>query len=819
MKPPPQILAPPDKILLLAELRERKRALERAALLKGAPPPWRDIARPEQLPPDGDWLVWIYSAGRGAGKTRAAAEWVQERALADPGCRIALVGRTPADVRDVMIEGDSGILAVARGQRAAYQPTKRRLTWPNGSTAYTYSAEVPSQLRGPQHTYAWADEAAAWTDAPKGDVLDTAWNNLMLGLRLGASPRCAVTTTPKPNALIRTILARPTTVVTRGTTYDNLANLAPSFREEVLAAYEGTRIGRQELMGELLEDVEGALWTIALIDANRVTEAPELRRIVVAVDPSGGSGPDSDEQGIVVAGLGIDGHVYVLADRSCKLSPHGWASRAVAAYREFGADRVVAERNFGGDMVASTIAQVDPNVPVKMVSASRGKAQRAEPVAAAYEQGRVHHAGAFPKLEDQMTQWTPADGTSPDRLDACIAAGTLVLTARGEVPIEHVAPGDLAWTRAGWKPVLAARCTRRDAEVLTVGLSSGNTLTGTPDHLVWVDGKGWSRIDALVWGDILSGWQNPPSPWSTAASPTSGTRTPNSALTVSTTTRRVAADVTACTATYGETATPARRSRAAGTSTTPTTTRSTTTPATSFSGHPRTTGRNTRTSSPTRGASGSTPSVPLLPNGTAATKAASGTASMASRPGKDANQSTPRSAPSAAKSSWPGSISPVAPSPTTATAPVSAATRPVSASTGRRFRALSAGATSSATSTARAVPRRAPVSVLGFSAGSERRDVYDLMVAEAHEFVAAGVIVHNCVWAVMELTDNFGAAAWLAWAKRKAEEAALDRGEVPAVPAGDTAPGPAEAPAEPAALTPEQARKAARDAAFRAQYR
>jgi phage terminase large subunit-like protein len=388
------------------------------------PLPWRKIARPEQLPPDGSWLTWAFIAGRGCGKTRSAAEWVQEQATTHPGCRIALVGRTPADVRDVMIEGESGILAVAHDSTPIYQSTKRRLTWPNGSVAQTYSAEVPSQLRGPQHHFAWADEAAAWTDAPKGDVLDTAWNNLMLGLRLGTAPRCLVTTTPKPNALTRTVLGRPSTVVTRGSTYDNLANLAPSFREQVLATYEGTRIGRQELLGELLDDVEGALWTINDLDEGRVQSAPDLQRIVVAVDPSGGTGPNSDEQGIVVAGLGVDGELYVLADRSCSMSPHGWASRAVAAYHEFAADRIVAERNFGGDMVESTILQVDKRASVKVISASRGKVQRAEPVAALYEQQRVHHVGPLPKLEDQMTTWTPQSGTSPDRMDALVWAVT-----------------------------------------------------------------------------------------------------------------------------------------------------------------------------------------------------------------------------------------------------------------------------------------------------------------------------------------------------------------------------------------------------------
>lgn len=389
-------------------------------------PAWRKIARPEQLPPAGDnWLVWAFIAGRGAGKTRSAAEFSIEQARGMPGSRGALIGRTPADVRDVMIEGESGIIACsAKDFMPIYEPTKRRLTWPNGSMATAFSAEVPSQLRGPQHHWAWADEAAAWTDAPKGDVLDTAWNNLMLGLRLGDLPRCVVTTTPKPNALTRTILARASTAVTRGSTYDNLGNLAPSFREQVLATYEGTRIGRQELLGELLDDVEGALWTITLLDENRVQEHPDLQRVVVAVDPSGGTGPNHDEQGIVVAGLGVDGELYILADRSCSLSPHGWASRAVGAYREFSADRIVAEINYGGAMVESTIRQVDKNVPVEVITASRGKVQRAEPVAALYEQHRVHHVGAMPKLEDQLTTWTPISGTSPDRLDALVWAVT-----------------------------------------------------------------------------------------------------------------------------------------------------------------------------------------------------------------------------------------------------------------------------------------------------------------------------------------------------------------------------------------------------------
>lgn len=385
---------------------------------------WRNIARPEQLAPEGDWLVWLFLAGRGAGKTRSAAEWVIEQARI-PKSRGALVGRNPADIRDVMIEGESGILACSDPDfMPVYEPTKTRLTWPNGSRATAYSAEVPSKLRGPQHHWAWADELSSWTDATKGDVIDTAWNNLMLGLRLGQHPRCAVTTTPKANKLTKAIIAKPTTVKTTGTTYDNLANLAPTFRNEVLSAYEGTRIGRQELNAEMLEDVEGALWTIAGIDADRVKEHPDLARVIVAIDPSGGDKESNDEQGIVAAGKGADGEYYVLADRSCKLTPDGWAKRAIAAFHELDADRIVAEQNFGGQMVESTIKTADPSVPVKIVHASRGKRQRAEPISALYEQHKVHHVGAFSELEDQMTLWTPESGDSPDRMDALVWALT-----------------------------------------------------------------------------------------------------------------------------------------------------------------------------------------------------------------------------------------------------------------------------------------------------------------------------------------------------------------------------------------------------------
>ncbi len=335
---------------------------------------------------------------------------------------MALVARTKSDVRDVMVEGESGVLAVSHpGFMPRYEPSKRRISWPNGVMATTYSADEPDQLRGPQHEAAWADEIGTWK------YPDT-WDQLMFGLRLGQDPRVVVTTTPRPVRLVRALLASPTTVVTRGSTHDNAANLAPPFLADILARYEGTRLGRQEIDAELLEDTPGALWTRARVDSLRVATAPELTRVVVAVDPAATSGEASDETGIVVAGRGVDGHGYVLADFSCRLSPDGWARRAVGALREYSADRVIAETNNGGEMVELTIRTVDRNVPYRAVHASRGKRTRAEPVAALYEQSRVFHVGdprALADLEDQMVGWSPGAGDdSPDRVDALVWALT-----------------------------------------------------------------------------------------------------------------------------------------------------------------------------------------------------------------------------------------------------------------------------------------------------------------------------------------------------------------------------------------------------------
>jgi len=401
----------------IAALRAARREEQR----EGPRYDWRAIARPEQLPPAGDWSTWLILAGRGWGKTRTGAEFVRAEVEAGRLRRLAIVGRTAADVRDVMIEGESGILAVSPPwRRPRYEPSKRRLTWPNGAVATAFSADKPDLLRGPELDGYWADELASWRFGQE------AWDNLQFSLRRGRHPRGVVTTTPRPTRLIRDLLADPATHGTRGTTFENVANLAPRFVERMRAHYEGTRLGRQELLGEILDDTPGALWTRARIEALRVRRPPELVRVVVAVDPAATSGEDADETGIVVAGLGVDGHAYVLDDRTVRGTPYDWAAAAVAAFHEHRADRVVGEANNGGEMVGYTVATVDPTVPFKAVWASRGKRTRAEPIAALDERGLVHHVGSFPELEDQMCTWRPGEA-SPDRLDARVWALTELL--------------------------------------------------------------------------------------------------------------------------------------------------------------------------------------------------------------------------------------------------------------------------------------------------------------------------------------------------------------------------------------------------------
>lgn len=403
---------------------------------------WAYWARPNQLTPAGDWTIWLFMGGRGTGKTRTGAEQCKDWVENDGVRRIALVGATAADVRDTMVEGESGILNLYwRDQwRPIYEPSKARVRWPNGAIAKMYSAEKPSRLRGPQHEKAWVDEPAAWR-------YREAWDQLMFGLRLGAQPQCIATTTPKPVELILELARRtkpqgdePADVVlTAGSTYENRANLAPQFLRTILRRYEGTRLGQQEIMGALLTDTPGALWTTTLIDSARrrsmSDNVPTLVRVVVGVDPGGSSGPEAEERGaetgIVTAGIGRDGHFYVLGDTSGTMTPGKWGQRVADTYAEYSADRIAVERNFGGDMVESTIRTVNARLPVKTVNASRGKAIRAEPVSALYEQGKVHHIGFLGTLESEMTTWVPGVSTrSPNRLDALVWAITELMDAR-----------------------------------------------------------------------------------------------------------------------------------------------------------------------------------------------------------------------------------------------------------------------------------------------------------------------------------------------------------------------------------------------------
>ena len=379
-------------------------------------------ARADQRPPtDAEWLVWLLLSGRGAGKTRTGAEYTHR--MADVTGRMALIGATGPDVRDVMIEGESGLLTVARpGAKPLYEPSKRRLTWPNGCRATVFSAEEPDRIRGPEHGYAWVDEPAHFA------LIQDVWDNLMFGLRIGRRPRVVCTTTPKPRPWVKELAKDPRTRVARASTFANLANLAPSFAETILKKYQGTRLGRQELHGEILEDVEGALWSWDLIEPDRVIKGPDpMDRVVIAVDPAGGAKRTNDETGIIVVGRAGE-HIYILADRSGRMSPYGWAMAVDAAFEEFSADAVVAETNYGGDMVLDNLRKAGVPKRVIGVHSRRGKAIRAEPIVAVYEQHRAHHVGQFEALEEELTTWQPyEDRDSPNRLDALVHGATELL--------------------------------------------------------------------------------------------------------------------------------------------------------------------------------------------------------------------------------------------------------------------------------------------------------------------------------------------------------------------------------------------------------
>jgi predicted phage terminase large subunit-like protein len=478
---------------------------------------WPHFARPSQLAPDGDWFCWLILAGRGFGKTRTGAEWVRSQVCGStplaPGRyrHIALVAETAADARDVMV-GDgkgpgegSGLLQVhPKDFMPLYESSKRRLAWPNGAIATLYNGTEPEQLRGPEHDAAWIDELAKFALAQE------VWDQLQFGLRIGERPRVLITTTPKPTRLLKAIIADPKTHITRGRTADNVANLAPNVVSSIIARYAGTRLGRQELDAEMLEDTPGALWKLADIEAARVQpkDLPTLRRVVVAVDPAVSNNENSDETGIIVAGLADNGHAFVMADYSLKASPDAWAREAVNAYHRHRADRLIAEVNNGGALVENTVRMVDPNVSYKAVHASRGKAVRAEPVAALYEQHRVHHVGPFPMLEDQMTAFTSdfdrgRAGYSPDHVDALVWALTELMVegspgfgimefTRLEAAKIHRNPNDTT----GFIRMQAP------AGISHVHLMSGRGLCVPPDGAVSMSPEDATPLAAVGWKPI-----------------------------------------------------------------------------------------------------------------------------------------------------------------------------------------------------------------------------------------------------------------------------------------------------------------------------
>lgn len=415
---------------------------------------WKCWARPEQLTPQEEYTIWLYLAGRGAGKTRSGAEWSRDK-VKQGFRRGAFVARTAADTRDVMVEGESGLLECCPPwDRPNYEPSKRRITWPSktivtkwgmrkerGALITLYSAEKPDALRGPQHEFGWCDELASW------ERLEDTWDNFLMGLRLGSNPQCMISSTPRPLKVIKELLKDDTCIVTKGSTYDNRENLAPAFFNKVISRYKGTRLGRQEIYAELLDDNPDALFSREDVDNNRIEkeEVPEtIMSMVVSIDPAVTSGEESADTGIIVAGMDEDKKFYIFDDKTCHKRPDGWAREAIKAYHIRKADKIIGEVNNGGDLIETVIQSIrwefpegtpkelrypdGMDVSYDQVRATRGKAVRAEPISALYEQGRVHHVGYFPELEDQMCQWSPnLKEKSPDRLDALVWALTWML--------------------------------------------------------------------------------------------------------------------------------------------------------------------------------------------------------------------------------------------------------------------------------------------------------------------------------------------------------------------------------------------------------
>jgi phage terminase large subunit-like protein len=472
-------LSPPSIVERISELPKAERdalvlslSAEKALVLRYDWPSW---ARSNQLPPPGSWSYWMVKAGRGFGKTRTGSETLRQR-IKDGVKQANVIVRTVGDIEKVLVRSSGGILKVCPpDERPTWVANKRLFLWPGGATSFVFTAEEPDSLRGPECEFLWADELASWRYGQE------TWDNAMMGLRLGANPQAIITTTPRPTKLVRELIANPFTVLTAGTTYENRANLAEAFYTQIIRKYEGTRLGRQELLAEVLDDNPGALFKQTDIDGARVTKLPPLVRIVVAMDPAVTSSEESDEWGIIAAGQdGRDpAHFYILADESAIYTPDEAAKQAVRLYHRLAADRLVGEANNGGDMIEALVRHQDANVSYKKVTASRGKQVRAEPVSALYEQGRVHHHGIFAQLEDQATSWNPkTDKDSPDRMDAMVWA------------ITELAEGSSGW--AGFVKEEGEKAAAGQGQpAARVNVEGGNRDKCGCGSVVWKDEKCW----------------------------------------------------------------------------------------------------------------------------------------------------------------------------------------------------------------------------------------------------------------------------------------------------------------------------------------
>jgi len=446
----------------------------------------KDQIEPPQLGKKGVF-IWFIKAGRGYGKTRTLAEWVIEKVQNQGYRHVSLVGAASDEVRSIMIEGEAGIMACSpHWFYPDYEPSKKRITWPNGAVANIYYGSEPDKSRGAQSDLIWCDEIAKWKYPEK------TFDNLMFGLRLGKNPLCGVSSTPRPTKFIKSLIARKDVIVTQGSSYDNVDNLSEIFTNSIIIKYKGTRLGRQEIEGLVLDDNPNALWTRKDIDDSRITERPDCYKVVVAIDPQASDNAESSETGIVVVGEGKAlpdmpfpklPHYYIFEDLTISGSPKKWASAGITGYNKYQADKIIAEKNNGGDMVKSTINNVDDTVPVSLVWASRGKYIRAEPVSALSEQGRIHHIGTFPELEDQL----------------CIAENTNIHTKDGIKKIQKVEAGDFVLTRKGFKRVKNTRCNGiKNIYCLT---SNNNILYATGDHKVFINNKGFIKASDIKKGD------------------------------------------------------------------------------------------------------------------------------------------------------------------------------------------------------------------------------------------------------------------------------------------------------------------------------